>query len=100
MTLLEILKYIASPIGMGALAVVITHTIRKVWPMIDEQYAVVASFLVSLVLGLAAQTLIPYTGGLPPWFNDYWPLIYWAASQLWYWLLKWLGLYKAPGPYW
>lgn len=92
MSLQELLALLADPAKLGAISFFVVALLKKMWPAIEDDIAWVVSILAAVVVSAVARELLPYAGKLPAEIVAIWPLLVWAGSQLWYKLVKWLGL--------
>jgi len=87
MTLIEWMTYLGTTAAWGVVSSVLTQVIKKVWPDVQNGVAKVVSGIVAVLVGFAAQALIPYAEQLPAAIAM---AIIWVVSLLWYELAKWL----------
>jgi hypothetical protein len=84
----EFLAWLAAPAVLGVLSSFIVTAIKAFWPSVADRVAVLVSIIVAAVLSVGAGLALPYVGRIPPEIAAYWPIVTWAASQLWYELTK------------
>ncbi len=85
MTLIEFLRYVATPAGLGALVTLLMWFIQQYLPDVEDNLAFVVSVALSAVLGIGAYYAIPYADKLPPEIAIViWPTLVWAANYLWF----------------
>ncbi len=88
MSVSEFLAWLAAPAALGIVSSWAVTAIKLFWPRIADRWAVVASIVVAAVLSVGATVFLPYVSKLPPGLVAYWPIVVWAASQLWWQLTK------------
>ena len=87
-TFVEWVKWVASAGALGVISSFLVEFVKFVKPQIEDRVAVAVSILVAaLCSGLALYT-IPFLDGIPYQVELYWPIIVWAAQQLWFTLVK------------
>ena len=87
MTLVEWLTWLTTSVAWGVLSSKLIEVIKKLWPEIVDELALGLSLVGAVLIGYIAQALIPWAEGLPEMAAA---LIVWLASQVWYYIEKWL----------
>ena len=83
MSLKEFLQYLATPIGLGALATWAMYLIQKARPSIQNDLAFVVSVVVSAVIGIGAYFMLPFADKLPLEIATVvWPVLVWAWNYV------------------
>lgn len=83
MTLIELLQYLITPLGLGAVATLVTQLIQRYKPEVNGNLAYVVSMIVSAALGIGAFFALPYAEKLPPEVGTVvWPMLVWAYNYL------------------
>jgi len=88
MTFAEWVLWLTTSAALGVVSSWILTAIKLAFPAVKDTVAKIASgLLAAVVCGLAIQ-VVPYLGQVPAWVEQFWPIIVWAASQIWYELTK------------
>jgi hypothetical protein len=88
MSFSEFLAWLAAPAALGIVSSFIVAAIKAFWPTVADRVAVLVSIVVATVLSVGAKFALPYIGSIPPEIVAWWPVVVWAAGQLWYELTK------------
>lgn len=89
----ELLRNVAgNPVTWGAIVVVATAIVKKLWPGLKDDAAKAVSVVVAAVCALVAVLVLPRVGSIPPAVTANWWLICWGLSQMWFIVAKWAGL--------
>ena len=88
MTLVEWLVWLTGSAALGILSEKIVQIVKKLRPGIVDELALGLSLIGAALISFIAAQLIPWAEGLPDLVAA---LVVWLASQLWYYLEKWLG---------
>lgn len=83
-TIVAFLEWLAVPATLGVVSSWLTEAIKKVFVNVEDRVAAVVSIAVAAVLSIVAKLALPYANQIPPEIAAYWPIVVWAASQLWY----------------
>jgi hypothetical protein len=84
MSLLELLQYLGTPAGLGALVTLLMYVIQRVKPSVQDDVAYALSVGLAAVVGIVAQQLVPFADNLPPEVIAVWPILIWAFNYLWF----------------
>ena len=95
MSIGEIVRYLADPAKLGAIAFVVMAIAKKLWPALADDWAWALSVVVAALVAVVAILLGPKIPALPPEVLAVWPVIVWAVSQIIHKLAKWAGLEAA-----
>jgi hypothetical protein len=88
MSFSEFLAWLAAPAALGIVSSFIVNAIKAFKPTVEDRIAVAVSIIVAALLSVGAKLVLPYANNLPPELVAYWPVLVWAAGQLWYELTK------------
>jgi len=88
MELAEFLAYLAAAGALGAVSSIVLQLIRRLWPALDEVYAFLASMIAAIAISVAANLLLPVLPSFPPEVKQFWPIVVWAAQQIWFYLMN------------
>lgn len=81
----EFLRYIVTPVGLGAVATLVVQLLQKAKPSIAGDLAFLVSVIVAAVVGLGGYYLLPFLQMLPPDVElIVWPVLTWAANYIWH----------------
>ena len=84
MTLIEIVRWLASTAAAGVVASYVTQVIKMIWPQVADEVAVRVSVIMAAVIALAAWLALPYMQQLPPVVGQVWPMVSWLVSYVWF----------------
>jgi len=84
----EFIAYLATAGALGVVSSVILQLIKRLFPALAEVYAFAASMIAAVVISVAANLLLPMLPSFPPELEQFWPIVVWAAQQIWFYLME------------
>ena len=85
MNLEELLKYVVTPAGMGAVTMLLVQLIQKFRPGIAGDVAYVVSVIVAVLVGIGAYYILPFLQTLDPAIAAvFYPVLSWAFNYLYH----------------
>ena len=88
MSFAEWLVWLGSAGALGVISSVVLTVIKLIFPALRDVYAKIASGVIAAIVSALALLLVPFLPQMPLWVEQFWPIVVWAVSQIWYELTK------------
>lgn len=83
MTFAEWVGLLASVASLGAIAAAITAVVKRLTGLEGVKIKLLSALLAAAV-NVVATLALPYLAELPPVVEQFWPVLVWIVSQVWY----------------
>ncbi len=88
MTFSAFIVFLASAGALGGIASVALQIVKAVFPAVQDKSAKIASVIVATLVAIGATLALPFLGQMPPAVEQFFPLVCWLASQIWFEIIK------------